>query len=86
MLYWQQIKVDMSCDGMPWLVLHLASSHSLDFFINDKPIGALPLRQFFFGGGCFGREKDNAWRATDFREKRNPPQADSIVSTIYTLK
>ncbi len=42
----------------------------------------LPLRQFFLGGGkgAFWRKKGrNAPWATDFREKRNPSQADSIV-------
>ncbi len=35
MLYWQQIRVVMSCDGMPLPALHSVSSHSLEFCIND---------------------------------------------------
>jgi hypothetical protein len=37
---------------------------------------------FFWGGrGRLVWKGCNASRATDFQEKRNPPQADSIVST-----
>ena len=46
-----------------------------------KPIGAAPLRHLFFGKGGI-LVWFNAPRATDFREKRNPPQADSIVSVL----
>ena len=37
---------------------------------------------FFCWGrrGRLGKKVCNALRATDFREERNPPQADSIVS------
>jgi len=37
---------------------------------------------FFVGGGCFGTKGFNIPQATDFREERNPPQADSIVSVF----
>jgi len=39
---------------------------------------------FFFGGGGgrLGKKGCNDLQATDFREERNPPQADSIVSVF----
>jgi hypothetical protein len=50
-----------------------------------KPIGASPLGQFVFGGGkgAFWQKRCNAPRATDFREKRNPPQADNTYISTY---
>ena len=49
--------------------------------ILDKPIGAAPRGIFLWGGRVrLGKKVCNAPRATDFREERNPPQADSIVS------
>jgi hypothetical protein len=49
-----------------------------------KPIGAAPRVHFFVGGGRgrWGKKGCNAPRATNFREERNPPQADSIVSVF----
>jgi len=37
---------------------------------------------FFLGGGHLGKKGCNAPRAMDFREERNPLQADSIVSVF----
>jgi hypothetical protein len=51
-----------------------------DCFSDYKPIGAAPGAFFCWGGrGHLGKKVCNAPRATDFREERNPPQADSIV-------
>ena len=51
------------------------------FIIKYKPIGAAPRGHFYVGGGRgrLGKKGCHAPRATDFREERNPPQADSIV-------
>ena len=40
---------------------------------------------FFLGGGkgAFWQKRCNAPRATDFREKRNPPQADNTYISTY---
>ena len=54
---------------------------TFSFLLVYKPIGAAPLRHLFFGEGGI-LVWFNAPRATDFREKRNPPQADSIVSVL----
>jgi len=51
------------------------------FFFFYKLIGAAPLRHFFFGEGGI-LVWFHAPRATDFQEKRNPPQADNIVSVL----
>ena len=49
-----------------------------------KPIGASPAGNFFRGGkGAFWQKRCNAPRATDFREKINPPQADSTYIRTY---
>jgi len=45
-------------------------------------MGAAPLRHLFFGEGGILVSFNAPW-ATDFREKRNPPQADSIVSVLW---
>ncbi len=52
-----------------------------------KPIGAALQWHLLFGGrGPFGKKGCYAPRATDFREERNPPQADSIVSVLIDSK
>ena len=56
-------------------VSHLSS------FLFHKPIGAAPLRHLFVGEGGI-LVWFNAPLAAGFREKRNPPQADSIVSVL----
>ncbi len=35
--------------------------------------------------GRFGKKRCNAPRATDFQEKRNPPQADSTIFNVLVL-
>jgi hypothetical protein len=53
----------------------------LIFLTCYKPIGAAPRGMFLWGGRVsLGNKVCNAPRATDFREERNPPQADNIVS------
>ena len=50
-------------------------------FSSYKPIGAAPRGMFLWGGRVrLGKKVCNAPQAADFREERNPPQADSIVS------
>ena len=57
----------------------------LIFYLMTSPIGASPAGHFFGGGrkGAFWKKRWNALRATDFREKRNPPQADSMYIHSY---
>ena len=54
----------------------------------DKPIGAAPQWNFFLGGKgvCLGIKGCNAPQATDFREKRNPPQADIILHSVLLIE
>jgi len=69
----------------PGLLTKLSFDFSLSgrLFLGDKPIGASPLWQFLGGRKVciFDRKKGlNAPRdTTDFRENRNPPQADSTI-------
>ena len=57
------------------------------FFTCNKLIGAAPRWHLFWGGRVpFGKKGSYAPRATDFREERNPPQADSIVSVLIDSK
>ncbi len=58
------------------------SLHTLAFD-SYKPIGDTRGGIFCGGGrGRLGKKGCNAPRATDFREERNPPQADS-VGTVF---
>ena len=70
---------------VPYLTRYNFFSSS-NLFIRYKPIGAAPQGHFFVGGGRGRLDKKgcNASRgATNFREERNPPQADSIVSVFF---
>ncbi len=61
-------------DNSVFVVINLMLT-SLFIKRSNKPIGAEPLlRHLFFGKGGI-LVWFNAPRATDFREKRNPPQA-----------
>ena len=57
----------------------------IKYYDIDKPIGAAPRGHFFVGGGRghLGKKGCNTPRATDFREERNPPQANSIVISVF---
>ncbi len=60
----------------------------LHSFHRDKPIGAAPQWNVFWGGKgvCLGIKGCNAPQATDFREKRNPPQADIILHSVLLIE
>ncbi len=80
--------LDFSSEFLPEEVDYSeAFDFGVDFsFLPDKPIGAAP-RWHFWGVGGVGRgrfeKKGVTLRgATDFREERNPPQADNIVSIV----
>jgi hypothetical protein len=68
-------------------------SHNFIFFMLRRyyyhvnpscAMAAQGMKTFLWGGRVrLGKKVCNAPPATDFREERNPPQADSIVSNIY---
>ena len=63
-------------------------SHNFIFFkLKQADRGCAAGAFFCWGGrGRLGKKVCNAPRATDFREERNPQQADSIVSVLIDSK
>ncbi len=77
--------IDRNCDVLPLSLDDLLNYTTLMLnFCTNKPIWALLLRQVFLGGGGrghFAQKKGvmlHLW-ATDFREKKNPPQAQYVL-------
>jgi hypothetical protein len=65
-------------------VVKLAIIRYSNRFLLQADRGFASGADFFLGGkGAFCKKRCNAPRATDFREKRNPPQADSMYIHSY---